>query len=205
MVTRRIVLFGGTFDPVHFGHTAVATAAAEHIVAEKVIFIPAKRSPLKNLLPCAGDNDRFAMIKLAIAGDKKFEVNDCEVKKNKPSYTLDTVWQFKGLYGDAAEIYWLIGADAVNELMYWYRIAELIDECNLCTMYRGGYKAPDFTKFANMWGQTRVEKLQGNIIKTPLIDISSTEIRKRLAAGEDVSEMIHPAVAEYIKKHGLYK
>ncbi len=205
MADRKIILFGGTFDPVHLGHTSVAVFAADSIKAEKVIFIPAKRSPLKNLLPKAGDSDRFAMIALAIAGNNKFELSDCELKKNTPSYTLDTVREFKKAYGQDVDICWLVGADSLEELPYWYKITELIDECNLCVMYRAGYKKPDFTKFIEQWRNERVEKLQRNIIQTPLIDISSTEIRKRLAAGKDVSKMLHPAVTDYIAKHSLYK
>jgi len=87
----------------------------------------------------------------------------------------------------------------------WYRVVELIDECNLCAMYRAGCEKPDFTRFEKVWGAERVEKLQANIIKTPLIDISSSEIRNGIAGDADVSDMVCPAVGEYIKKHGLYK
>jgi len=205
MAKKKIVLFGGTFDPIHLGHTIVAADAAEHLKAEKVIFVPAKRSPLKHLFPQASDNDRLAMITLAIAGNKMFEVSDCELKKSKPSYTLETVRQFQADYGSNTSIYWLIGADSIDELPYWYEIGQLIDECNLCVMYRAGYAVPDFTGFTAILGAGRVEKLQRNIIPTSLIDISSTEIRKRLAAEQDVSDMLDPKVADYIRKHGLYQ
>jgi len=198
-------LFGGTFDPIHLGHTSVAAFAADSIKAEKVIFIPAKRSPLKNLLPKAADSDRFAMIVLAVSGNEKFELSNCELKKNTPNYTIDTVREFKKVYGQDVEICWLVGADSLEELPYWYKITDLMDECTLCVMYRAGYKDPDFTKFIERWGDERVKELQRSIIQTPLIDISSTEIRKRLAEGKDVSKMLHPAVADYIVKHGLYK
>jgi len=205
MTISKIILFGGTFDPIHLGHTSVAAFAADKIKAEKVIFIPAKRSPLKNSLPKVADADRLAMIALAIEGNNKFELSDFELKKNAPSYTIDTVREFKKLRGREVEICWLVGADCFEDLPYWYKITELIDECSLCVMYRAGYKKPDFTKFIERWGNQRVEKLQRNIIQTPLINISSTEIRKRLMTGEDVSEMLHPSVADYIVKHGLYK
>jgi len=205
MIRKKIALFGGTFDPVHLGHTAVADAAAEKIGAEKVVFVPAKRSPLKNFSPEAGDNDRFAMTALAIAGNKKFELSDYELVKTKPSFTLETVRHFQTKYGSDALICWLVGADSINELSRWYGIAELIDECNLCVMFRAGYAHPDFTKFKNIWGQERIEKLQRNIIQTPLVDISSTEIRKRIATGHGVTGMLDPVVADYILEHGLYQ
>jgi len=205
MAKRKIALFGGTFDPIHIGHTIVAADAAEHISADKIVFVPAKRSPLKGFSPCASDEDRFAMIALAIAGNKNFELSDYELKRPEPSYTLQTVRKFQADYGSETSIYWLIGADSIDDLPHWYKITELIDECNLSTMYRAGCEPPNFAKFEALWGRQRVEKLQRNVIQTSLIDISSTEIRDRLAAGCDVTDLLHPAVAEYIHKHGLYQ
>lgn len=205
MAKKKIALFGGTFDPIHLGHTAVAAAAAEHIGAEKVIFVPAKRSPLKDSFPKAGDDDRLAMISLAIAGNEKFQLNDYELRKPEPSYTLETVKHFQADCGGKALIYWLIGADSIYELSRWYGVVELIDTCILCVMFRAGCKPPDFAEFEDVWGAARVEKLQRNVIRTPLIDISSTEIRNRLAAGRDVTDMLAPQVADYIREHGLYQ
>ncbi|MHC4295991.1 MAG: nicotinate-nucleotide adenylyltransferase [Planctomycetota bacterium] len=201
----RIVLFGGTFDPIHLGHTTVAADAARSIGAEKVVFIPAKRSPLKGFLPIASDGDRLEMIALATADEKICEASDFELNKPAPSYTLETVQKFQAAYGDEASIYWLIGADGVNDLTYWHKIVELIDACNLTTMYRAGCEPPTFAKFEGLWGRKRVEKLERNIVQTPLVDISSTEIRKRLTEGRNVSKMLHPAVYGYICEHGLYR
>ena len=205
MAKRKIVLFGGTFDPIHLGHAAVATVAVEHIGAEKIVFIPAKCSVLKDFLPKASGDDRLKMIALAIAENKKFQLSDYELKKPEPSYTLETVRQFQTDYGSDISIYWLVGSDSIDDLPRWYGIVELIDECNLSVMYRAGYATPDFAKFKAIWGTQRIEKLQQNIIKTPLIDISGTEIRNRLATGRDVTDMLHPSVADYIRKHGLYQ
>lgn len=201
----KITLFGGTFDPIHLGHTMVAADACKRIGAEKVIFIPAKRSPLKGFLPKASDADRFTMITLAIAEQERFRVSDCELNKPAPSYTLETVRHFQQEYGLETSIHWLIGADGLDDLVYWHKIVELIDACHLTTMYRAGCEPPDFTRFESSWGRQRVEKLRRDTVQTPLIDISSTEIRKRLAAGQDVAEMLHPAVADYIRKNELYR
>ena len=205
MAERKTALFGGTFDPVHLGHTAVAQAAVGHIGADKIIFIPARRSPLKDSLPRAGDDDRLAMLALAIAGNEKFQLNDYELKKPQPSYTLDTIRHFQALCGGDILLYWLVGADSVDELPYWYKVVQFIDECNLSVMFRAGYKPPDFAPFIPLWGSRRVKKLKQNVIRTPLIDISSTEIRNRLAAGLDVSDMLAPSVADYIRRHRLYR
>ena len=204
MVTRRIALFGGTFDPIHLGHTTVAEAAARQIRAEKVIFIPAKVSPLKGFFPFASDNDRLKMIELALAGQELCAASACELKRPAPSYTLDTVRQFQREYGPQTHIHWLIGADGVGDLVHWHGIQELIDECFLTTMRRPGYPVPDFDRFEPLWGVPRVAKLKQNTIETPLVDISSTQVRQRLAAGEDVSGMLHPDVVRYIRAHKLY-
>ena len=204
MARRRIVLFGGTFDPIHLGHTIVACDAAKQIGAEKLIFVPAKRSPLKGFLPKASDDDRLEMISLAIAGQDDFEVSDFELRKPAPSYTLETVERFRSEYGEETSLYWLIGADAVDDLVYWHKIVELIDACNLATMYRAGLEPPDFVKYEAVWGRERVEKLRRNVLQTSLIEISSTEIRKRLAEGRDASRMLDKAVLGHIRQHRLY-
>ncbi len=205
MAKRRIVLFGGTFDPIHLGHTTVACDAAKHIGAEKLIFIPAKRSPLKGFLPRASDDDRLEMISLAIAGQDDFEVSDFELKKPAPSYTLETVERFQTECGGQTSIYWLIGASALDDLVYWHRIVQLIDACNLAPMCRSGLEPPDFARFEAVWGRQRVEKLQRNVLRTPLVEISSTEIRNRLAEGRDASRMLNKAVLAYIRQHRLYR
>jgi nicotinate-nucleotide adenylyltransferase len=203
MTKKRIALFGGTFDPIHLGHTGVAAAAAEQIGAEKIIFIPARISPLKGFFPFAGDEDRLHMIRLAIAGYPALAVSDCELQRPAPSYTLDTVRQFQHDYGPETAIHWLLGADSIADLIHWHKVRELIDECYLTVMQRPGY-TPDFDRFEPLWGRPRVEKLKENAISTPLIDISSTEVRKRLAVGGDVSGMLHPDVIRYIRAHNLY-
>jgi nicotinate-nucleotide adenylyltransferase len=202
---RTVALLGGTFDPIHLGHTTVAAAAVEHIGAEKVIFIPAKCSPLKESFPRASDDDRLKMIAFAIADNEAFQLSGRELRKPDPSYTLETVRQFQAELGPDTLLCWLIGADGIDDLARWHRVVDLIDECNLCVMFRASCRTPNFAKFEPIWGTQRVEKLRRNIIPTPLIDISSTEIRNRLAAGRDVTNMLHPAVAEYIHKHKLYQ
>jgi nicotinate-nucleotide adenylyltransferase len=205
MAQRKIALFGGTFDPIHLGHAEVADATAKRIGAEKVIFIPAKCSPLKGFSPNARDEDRLKMITLTIAKRETFAVSDCELRRPAPSYTLDTVRQFKHDYGSDTSIHWLLGSDSIDDLVHWYKIGALIDECNLTTMQRAGYGLPDFDKFIPVWGPQRIAKLRSNVVETPLIDISSTEVRERLAAREDVAGMLHPDVIKYIRQRGLYR
>jgi len=204
MARVKIALFGGTFDPIHIGHTTVASAARRALEAAKLIFIPAKRSPLKGFSPRASDEQRLEMISIAISDQQGFEVSSFELEKPAPSYSIDTIQHFRCVYGPDSEICWLIGADGIKDLAYWYRVEELIDSYTLCTMYRAGFEKPDFRRFEKRWGKQRVEKLERNIIETPLVPVSSTEIRRRLAAGEDVSDMLHPGVLRYIQEHRIY-
>jgi nicotinate-nucleotide adenylyltransferase len=205
MTRRNIALFGGTFDPIHLGHTRVAEAAAQQIEAERVVFIPAKCSPLKGFLPNATDEDRLRMIELAIRDNARFCVSDCELRRPAPSYTLDTVKYFQQEYGADTSLYWLLGADSVNDLLLWHRIEELIDVCHLAVMVRGGYEKPSFDRHREALGAERVEKLRRDVIETPAIEISSTEVRKRLADGQDVSDLLDPKVEQYIRQRGLYR
>jgi len=205
MARKKIILFGGTFDPIHLGHTKVAASAVKYINADKMIFIPAKRSPLKGFLPSASDIDRMKMIILATANQDIFEVSDWELNRSAPSYTLNTVRHFQTEYGSDVGVYWLVGADSIDDLIYWHGITELIDECNISMMYRADCERPDFTKFEQLWGKERIEKLQRNIVPTPLIDISSTEVRRRLNKGHDVTQMLDSAVLSYVHEHNLYE
>lgn len=204
MKTKAIALFGGSFDPIHLGHIRAADAAYKTIGADKLIFIPAKRSALKPNSPAAGDADRLNMVKLAVGENDKFEISDWELQKPFPSFTLDTVRWFKSRYSGKTAIYWLLGADSVKDLPLWHKIEELIDECFLVIMRRPEYDVSNLERYTELWGIERVRKLQENIIQTPLIDISSTEIRDRIAKNLDVRQMLAPAVAEYIEKNNLY-
>ncbi len=201
---QRVALFGGTFDPIHQGHTAVVTSVCLRLEADTLVFIPAKRSPLKTSLPKASDANRVAMIRLAIEDHPTWEVSDCEIHRPAPSYTLDTILHFRALYGDQAVLYWLIGADAIQELPNWYRIAEVLEQCTIVSMVRAGWPRPDFSSFSAIWGGPQIRSLQNHVVETPLVDVSSTAIRQRLVAGQDVTEMLHPAVFAYIREHGLY-
>lgn len=201
---HNIILFGGSFDPIHNGHLAVAAYAVRQLDGDRMIFVPARRSPHKTSTPAADGAARLTMIRLAIAGHDGFEVSDCELRRPEPSYTLDTVLHFRRQFGDDAEIFWLVGADAIGDLKNWYRINELLDMCRLCIMYRGGMATPNLECLNAPLGPSRVARLQNDILQTPLIDVSSTDIRARLASGEPAAPLVPPPVLDYIHQNGLY-
>ncbi|MEN6386321.1 MAG: nicotinate (nicotinamide) nucleotide adenylyltransferase [Phycisphaerales bacterium] len=201
---EKIILFGGTFDPIHIGHTQVAQCALQKLNASKIIFIPARRSPHKTKQPLAPDTDRIAMIKLAIASFNEFEISNVEMNRAEPSYTIDTIRQLREKHVEDSEFYWLIGADMLRDLPLWHRINDLLDECNICVMNRGGYEKPDFANLRGRLHPNHIENLKKNMIETPFIEISSTEIRQRIMDGRDAGEFLHPDVYDYIKRRKLY-
>lgn len=201
---HAVILFGGSFDPIHNGHLMVADFAFGHLRADRLFFIPARRSPHKSAGPTADGQARLEMIRCAISGKEGFSVSDCELHRAEPSYTYDTVRQFRDQLGYDADLFWLIGADAIKDLDKWYRIEELLGLCRVCIMYRGGLKRPDFEQLVPAFGVTRVRQLENDVLPTPLIDASSSEIRARIAAGKPVDELLPEKVADYIRKTGLY-
>ena len=202
---KKVILFGGTFDPVHCGHTRSCLCALEQTGAERTVFIPASRSPHKKLFPVASDKARVEMLRLALAGEKRFEISECELGRPSPSYTIDTVRFFRSEYGDDTVILWLVGADMVKDLAGWYEVESLIDECELCVMCRGGFAKPDFEGLEGILGVESVEKLKKNVIAGPLVDINSSEIRRKISEGESIGGMVSEAVEAYIYENGLYK
>ncbi len=204
MKQQTIVLFGGSFDPIHKGHTTVASCAIDQLQADQVFFVPAKRSPLKRHMPHASDEQRLTMIQLAIQDYEGYQVCDYEVNRPAPSYTLHTARHFAEAYTHST-LYWLIGADAVRDLPHWYGIKELIDLCTLSTMHRAGCAKPDFASLGSALGPQRVAHLSKHIITTPLLPISSTDIRKHLQNSESTEHLLDPKVEAYIKMHHLYE
>jgi nicotinate-nucleotide adenylyltransferase len=200
----KIVIFGGTFDPVHLGHIEVAGFAIEHLKAEKLFFVPALRSPFKSERP-SSNSDRIDMIKATISENERFAVDDCELNRAEPSYSYDTVMHFRKQFGTEFELFWLLGADMVCDLHKWFRISDIFELCRICIMNRGGYDKPDFGQFEKNMGADAADRLRKDMIETPMIDISSTEIRRRVAQGEDISDMVSLGVKEYIIEKHLYK
>ncbi len=204
----RVVVLGGTFDPVHHGHLIVARHVAERLGAPRVVLMPASAPPHKKS-PAACPKDRLSMLQRAINGDTLFQVSTLELDRPGPSYTYHTLTALRQHYGDAVEIVWVIGLDMLIDLHKWYRSAEVADMARLVTVARPPMPADLDAKLQPL-GQTlgpeRTERLRQDILlDAPLIDIASTDIRRRVAHGLSVRYLIPKAVADYIEQHGLYR
>lgn len=200
---KKIILFGGSFDPIHAGHVCVARHALESLDAGKLIFIPANRSPHKTDPPAAGRH-RLAMIRKAIEGMDRFCVSDCELMRPQPSYTLDTIYYFREHFGSDVVLHWLIGADQLSSFDRWHRVNELLKLCRVSVMIRAGYPPPDFSQFKGVFPEDIIGRLKNDIVQTPRIDLDSTAIRSQLAAGTIGTDALPAGVLQYIKENHLY-
>jgi nicotinate-nucleotide adenylyltransferase len=184
---KKIAIYGGTFDPIHHAHLILARQAIETLGLHKVILVPAAISPLKKAAPAASGEVRLAMLQAAIEGEPEFEVNECELLRPPPSYTIDTVEEIRRCECDAT-IYCLIGEDNVEQLPRWHRFHELEKIVSFVVLDRSG-KQPSHP----------YPLIQRRI------DISATEIRQRVAQNESIRYLVPDSVEEIIQREKLYR
>ena len=188
---------GGSFNPIHHGHLICARAVAEKQGYSTVYLIPNSQSPHKlSAVDVAPALHRLQMCRLAAAGSSLFEVQDLEVRRRGPSYTLDTVRELKQKGMD--QIDWLIGADMVRMLPSWHAPLALLKEVRFVIMARPGM-ALDWETLPPM-----VRPLRDRVVEAPLIDIAASQIRRRVAEGKSIDYLTVPAVIEYIHSQHLY-
>ena len=191
---RKIGFFGGTFDPIHLGHVIAAKDAVEHIGLDAIYFIPAARPPLKDHTPIASDKQRLQMIKKAIRGIKNAGIITDELAYTKTSYTIETVERLKKRW-PKDRMFWIIGADQVEQLSKWHRIDELVNIIEFICVNRPGHILEPGHKIPT----ERLHYVPGHNI-----DISSTNIRQRILDKISLDFILPFSVQEYIKKNNLY-
>ena len=184
---KKIAIYGGTFDPVHHAHLILAREAIETLGLEKIILVPAAISPLKKAAPVASGEVRLAMLRAAIRGQPEFEVDECELLRPPPSYTIDTVEEIRRRECDAL-LYCLIGEDNVEQLPRWHRFNELEKLVRFVVLDRTG-KQPTHTY---------------QLIHRR-IDISATEIRRRVAQHESIRYLVTESVEKIVQREKLYR
>jgi nicotinate-nucleotide adenylyltransferase len=203
-MAQSVALYGGSFDPIHFGHLIGARQIAEHFSIERVVLIPSARPPHKLKRPMTEARHRLEMTRLAVAGDSLFEVDDLELHREGPSYSIDTVFEYRRRLGPDAELYWLLGSDSLPELVTWHRAAELVKAVRMVTFTRPGWTAPDERLLAEKLGYEAAAQLLRDCVPTAQIDISATAIRDRVRAGKPIRYLVPESVASYISAHCLY-
>jgi nicotinate-nucleotide adenylyltransferase len=170
-----------------------------------VVFVPARVPPHKQSVPLTDARHRLAMARVAIAGIAGFEVSDAELGRTGPSYTVDTVSAELARLGEGAEIFFLMGADQALELHLWHNVRKLAGLCTLVPVTRPGFVLDRLDDLATHLPAGVVRKLKSAAMEIPPVDVSSTEIRRRVRAGMSISELVPPAVEEYIHAHNLYR
>lgn len=197
----RIAVFGGAFNPIHFGHLRLAQEFKQRLKLDRVMLIPSSMPPHKQGADMASPSDRLKMCRLAVGRDTLFEVSDIEIKRGGASYTADTLEQLSRLYPDA-EWYLITGADMFLTLGTWHRFDDIARLAALCAAPRDSADAARLREYARVLEKRGARCIIEDI---PRIDISSTDIRKRISGGQSIDGLTPPAVVKYISENSLYK
>ncbi len=197
----NIEVLGGTFDPVHNGHMAVAEEVRTRLELAEVLFLPAGQPWLKPEYGISAAEDRVEMLRLALAYKRHFKLSLMEIERPGPTYTVDTIAELRKQHGDSDEIYFIMGWDSLAELPMWKEPSRLISLCRLVAVPRPGYSLPDLKS-----QEKTIPGLSGRVIllDKPVVDISATVIRSRVALGLSIRDFVSGAVERYIREHRLY-
>jgi nicotinate-nucleotide adenylyltransferase len=194
---------GGTFDPIHYGHLVTAEAARTDFGLEAVIFVPSGSPPHKAGQALTPAHHRHQMVVLAVASNPWFRVSRVEIDRPGYSYTVDTVREFQHQYGGDAEFYFITGADAIQEILAWHRVDELLARCQFIAATRPGYH---LQSLGQVLGKLSPEqRLRIHLLEVPALAISSTDVRQRVRSGRSIKYLVPEAVEQYIFDHGLYR
>lgn len=196
----RIVILGGTFDPIHIGHLAIAEDVRYTLNAGQVLFVPAAQQPLKSYQHRASAADRLAMVQLATADNPAFSVSDTEIRRGGLSYSVQTVAEIHAQH-PAAEIFFTVGVDAAVTLPKWREVERLLSLCRIVIVERPGYSFDAELLFAEL--PAARERIL--VVPGPALDISASEVRLRLGEGRPIRYHLPVAVREYIQERGLYQ
>ncbi|MBQ8699642.1 MAG: nicotinate-nucleotide adenylyltransferase [Schwartzia sp.] len=198
----RVGILGGTFDPIHIGHLMLAEAVRDEYELERVLFIPAGEPPHKLGHRISPAEDRYLMTVLATCSNPAFEVSDIEMRREGPSYSVDTVRALMRASGGDTEYFFIAGTDIIREIHTWERIEELLSICPFIAASRPGCR-PDVERTRALLGDLGVRQI--HLLNTPELEISSTDIRERVARGASIRYTVPREVEQYIYKKGLYR
>jgi nicotinate-nucleotide adenylyltransferase len=201
----RIGFFGGSFDPVHYGHLLLAESCREQCRLDEVWFVPAAVPPHKRSDDRAEAKHRVAMLELAIAGNAAFRVSTIELDRGGVSFTVDTLSDIKSQQPPDAELFLLLGGDSVHDFPTWREPQRILDLATPVAVSRAGSPSPDFSDLAGLVTPERLDEIRRHTVEMPLVEFSSTEIRTRVAAGRSVRYMTPRAVEVYVAEQGLYR
>jgi nicotinate-nucleotide adenylyltransferase len=197
----KIGVLGGTFDPVHLGHIAVAEEALKALGLTAVIMVPSGQPIMKSSRTVTPADRRVEMLRLALSSKPYLKISSIEIDRPGPSYTVETLEDITRQYGPKAGIYFILGWDSLAQLAGWREPERIVAMCYLAAVPRPGYNRPDLETL-----EKRIPGISRKVtfIDRPYLDISATMIREKVRKGETIAGLVPGPVAEYIKKHRLY-
>lgn len=199
---QRIGIMGGTFDPIHFGHLVLAETVRESMKLDRILFIPTGDPPHKKEQSVTSAEQRMEMVELAIGDNPDFLCSDMEVERQGYSYTVDTLERLREECGDSCQLFFITGADAIIEILSWKNVERISELCTFVAAARPGTDREKLSDF--------LEELPGylhnkvHVTQVPALQISSTAIRKKSAAGKTIRYLLPANVERYILENGLY-
>jgi nicotinate-nucleotide adenylyltransferase len=203
----RLGILGGTFDPPHVGHLAVARAALAQLPLARVLLMPVNRNPFKGGAPDPGPRERLEMCRLAAAGEERVEACGLEIERGGASFTVDTLRAIHASHPDVA-LTFILGADTAATLPSWREPRALAGLTEFAVAARGGtvreHVLQALAPLAEELADDPANGLRVTFLDMPEVDVSASEVRRRIAAGEPFEELVGPAVAGYIAEHRLY-
>jgi len=202
--SKGIGVMGGTFDPIHLGHLAIAEAARLELDLDTVLFVPARQQPHKVGASVTPAEHRWEMVSRAVRGNRAFVPCRLELDRAGLSYTYHTLDELRLLFGSQADLVFICGADALLEMDTWYRPEALLGAARVAAARRPGWGSPGELEAA----RARLEQAYGariTLFDAPLLDVSSTEIRRRSRQGRSIRYLVPDPVFAYIRRHRLYR
>ena len=196
---NRLGVMGGTFDPLHFGHLVTAEGALATFELDAVVFVPTGQPWMKEGRDVSPAEHRYLMTVIATASNPHFDVSRLEIEREGPTYAIDTLRSLREEHGEATELFFITGADAVLEIFHWKDPEELLGLAHVIAATRPGYDIARFEAEA----PTRHPKI--SVMSIPALAISSTDIRRRVRDGEPIRYLVPEGVSAYIEKWRLYR
>ena len=205
----RIGIFGGSFDPIHYGHLILAECCRVQAKLDQVWFVPTSVGPHKKSGLHASDRQRWEMLELALAGNTEFVLSKLELDRGGISYTVDTLTEIKNTHPDD-ELFFMIGSDSLDQFPTWREPEKILELATPLIVNRPKSESDtqvevDFSKLAPMVSEARLAEFKSHVILSPLIQISSTEIRRRATENESFRYLLPRAVEKYIQVKKVYQ
>lgn len=199
---NKIGIFGGTFNPIHLGHLIIAETVREKMRLDRVLFIPSGQPPHKPDSEVIDAEYRYEMVRRAVSSNRFFEASRVEIDRKGYTYTVNTLETLRETYGREAGLFFIIGGDIIPELSTWKDFGNVVSLCEFAAVLRPGYGRKEIED-----DNAQLRKKYGlkiHMVDAPLVDISSSDIRKRCGTGRSIKYLVPESVEEYIKEKGLY-